>query len=51
MIYFCGRRIIDTQSFFLEPCDSQNLNIFVIDNLFPSELITILAKEIQTKCY
>jgi len=48
-IYLCDTRIINIQSFFLEFCDSQNLNIFVIDNPFASEL-TISAKEVQTKC-
>jgi len=48
-VYLCNRRIINTQSFFLEFCDSHNLNIFVIDNPVASEL-TISAKEVQTKC-
>jgi len=36
--------------FFLEFCNSQILNIFVLDYSFASESITISAKEVQTKC-
>ena len=49
-IYLCDTRIINIQSFFLEFCDSQNLNIFVIDNPFASEL-TISAKRDTNKVF
>lgn len=50
-VYLCGNKITGAQSLFLEPCNSQNLNIFVINNInFSEAYITISAKEIQTKC-
>lgn len=48
--HLCGKKIIGTQSLFLEPCESKNINIIVIDNSSISESITILAEEVQTKC-
>lgn len=49
-VYLCGKKIIDIQSLFVEPCDSQNLGIFIMGNSSASEPITITAKEVQTKC-
>ena len=50
-VYLYGNKITNIRSFFLEPCDSRNLNIIVFHNSFTSDNeITISAEEVQTKC-